>query len=113
MTIRQELVQGQTPDLEYSFTGAIAIHQEMAKRKSPTIPSLPTINRILKKRNLIIKKRKGPNSKSGKYYPTLVARYPNHRHEVDLVTPRYIAGYGKVISVNRKDAFSGYANLQI
>ena len=113
MTIRQELVQGQTPAMEYSFTGAIAIHQEMSKRGLAEIPSLRTINRILKKRNLIIKKRKGPNAKSGKYYPTLVARYPNHRHEVDLVTPRYIAGYGKVISVNRKDAFSGHANLQI
>jgi len=113
VTIRQELVQGQTPDLEYSFTGAIAIHQELAKRKFPAIPSLPTINRILKKRDLIIKKRKGPKTKSRKYYPALAALYPNHRHEVDLVTPRYIAGYGKVVSVNRKDAFSGHANLQI
>jgi hypothetical protein len=113
VTIRQELVQGQTPDLEYSFTGAIAIHQELAKRKFPAIPSIPTINRILKNRDLIIKKRKGPKTKSRKYYPTLAALYPNHRHEVDLVTPRYIAGYGKVVSVNRKDAFSGHANLQI
>lgn len=113
MTIRQELVQGQTPDLEYSFTGAIAIHQEMDKRKCRNIPSLPTINRILKKRDLIIPKPKRPKTKTGKYYPALTALYPNHRHELDLVTPRYIAGYGKVVSVNRKDAFSGHANLQI
>lgn len=113
MTIRHELVQAQTPELEYSFTGAIAIHQEMDKRKFHNIPSLRTINRILKKRNLVIKESKAAKTKSGKYYPTLVALYPHHRHELDLVTPRYIAGYGKVVSVNRMDVFTGHANLQI
>lgn len=111
--IRQELVQGQTPDLEYSFTGAIAIHQEMAKRKLQVVPSLRTINRILKKRNLVIKKSRCQKTKSGKYYPTLVSLYPNHRHEMDLVTPRYISGYGKVVSVNRIDVFTGHVNLQV
>jgi hypothetical protein len=111
--IRQELVTGQTPDLEYSFTGAIAIHQEMDKRKFQDIPSPRTINRILKKRNLVTKKSKGPKNKSKKYYPELLALYPNHRHEMDLVTPRYISGYGKVVSVNRIDVFSGHVNLQV
>lgn len=111
--IRQELVQGQTPDLEYSFTGAIAIHQEMDKRGFQELPSLRTINRILKKRDLVIKRYKNPKTKSGKYYPTLVALYPNHRHEMDLVTPRYISGYGKVVSVNRIDVFKGHVNLQV
>lgn len=113
MSIRQELVLAITPELEYSFTGAIAIHQEMAKRNILNIPNPRTINRILKKRNLIIKKPKSLTPKSKKYYPELAALYPNHRHELDLVTPRYIAGYGKVVSVNRKDAFTGHANLQI
>lgn len=111
--IRQELVRGQMPDLEYSFTGAIAIHQEMAKREFQDLPSLRTINRILKKRDLVTKRYKNPKTKSGKYYPTLVALYPNHRHEMDLVTPRYISGYGKVVSVNRIDVFTGHVNLQI
>lgn len=110
--IRQELVEGRTPDLEYSFTGAIAIHQEMAKRQFRNLPSLRTINRILKKRDLILRKRRHPKTKSEKYYPQLVALYPNHRHELDLVTPRYISGYGKVVSVNRIDVFSGHVNLQ-
>lgn len=31
-------------------------------------------------------------------------------HQLDLVTPRYISGYGKIISVNRVDVYNNKAN---
>ena len=111
--IRQQLVQGKIPELEYSFTGAIAIHQEMDKRRFQDIPALRTINRILNERHLTKPKAKSRRPKSGKFYPVLLPRHPNHRHELDLVTPRYISGYGKVVSINRIDAFSSHVNLGI
>jgi len=111
--IRKELVEPTNPDLEYSFIGAIAIHKELEERGILPVPALATINRILKRHNLTGsrpgKKRVLPAS----YYPVLHALYPNHRHETDLVTPRYISGFGRVVSVNRIDVFSTEANLQI
>ena len=37
--------------------------------------------------------------------------YPGHVYQLDLVTPRYITGYGKTVSVNRVDVYSAEANL--
>lgn len=113
MNIRHDLVEATAPHYEYSYVGAIAIHQELSARgiKAPPTPS--TINRILKNHGLVIPRRKKKGTKSGIYYPELVACHPGHRHEVDLVTPRYISGYGKVIAVNRIDVFTSQANLQV
>lgn len=111
--IREALVRQTDPNLEYSFIGAIAIHQELHARKIQPLPALSTINRILKEHNLTRQKPKSERPKSNIYYPGLIARHPNHRHEVDLVTPRYIKGYGKIVSVNRIDAFSSHVNLGI
>jgi len=46
------------------------------------------------------------------YYPQVKARYPGWIHQVDIITPLYIAGYGKVASVNRIDVFTSHAYLQ-
>lgn len=108
--IRHELVDPPTPELEYSFIGAIAIHKEMHQRGFDAPPSLRTINRILKERGLVVRKPKSKKPKSKKYYPEIRALYPNHRHELDLVTPRYISGYGRVVAVNRIDVFSNRAH---
>lgn len=32
-------------------------------------------------------------------------------HQLDFVTPRYITGYGKIVSINRIDVYSNQANL--
>ncbi len=111
--IRQELVQPTKPELEYSFIGAIAIHQELNNRGIKPLPALSTINLILNKRGLTLKKPKSNKQKSTIYYPTLQAQYPNHRHELDLVTPRYISGYGKVVAVNRIDVSTTQVYLQV
>lgn len=72
-------------DRRYSQTGALSIMYEI-ERMGLKPPSIPTINRILKRNNLIIlssvKQRKGieyPN------YFTLV-------QQMDLVGPRYLTG---------------------
>jgi hypothetical protein len=111
--IRQELVEQMKPQYQYSFHGAIAIHQALNQRGFKQLPSIPTINRVLKRQDLITPKPKPKKKKSTVYYPTLATQYPNHRHEMDLVTPRYISGYGKVVAMNRIDAFSNHANLLI
>lgn len=75
-------------------------------------PALSTINRVLKRNGLITKNdkktKKGP---SKQYYPEIKARYPGYLHQLDLVTPRYIKGFGAIISVNRIDVFTAQANL--
>jgi hypothetical protein len=67
----------------------------------------------LKEHGLIEPRLKSERPKSGIYYPALVPRYPNHIHQADLVTPRYIQGFGKTVAVNRIDAFSSHANIGI
>ena len=75
-------------------------------------PTLSTINRVLKRHGLIEQQRKVYDpTKPKKYYPEIKAKYPGHIHQLDLVTPRYISGYGKVVSVNRVDVYSNQANL--
>jgi len=37
--------------------------------------------------------------------------HPGHIHKLDLTTPKYVTGYGKVVSVNRIDVFLSQANL--
>ncbi len=111
--IRQEFVEQKKPEHEYSFIGAIAIHQELDRQRIKNLPALSTINLVLKRQGLTAQKPKRKSCKSKIFYPTLMARYPNHRHELDLVTPRYISGYGKVVAVNRIDIFSNQAYLQV
>ena len=76
-------------------------------------PSLSTINRVLKRNGLIVPQSKTTKKNaSGTYYPEIKARHPGQVHQLDLVTPRYIKGYGVIISVNRIDVCTGQANLE-
>lgn len=110
--IRKKLVKRDTPETRYAFHGAVAIHQELDKLGHKDKPNLSTINRILKRNGLIEKEqRKKGNKESKVYYPEIRAAYPEHIHQLDLVTPRYITGYGKIVSVNRIDIYSANANL--
>ncbi len=60
-----------------------------------------------------MKKSKHKNkTTSGKYYPTIKAKHPGHVHQLDLVTPKYIKGYGSIVSVNRIDVYTNQANLE-
>lgn len=90
----------------------MAIHQELDKLGYKDKPNLSTINRVIKRNDLIEKEqRKTGNKESKVYYPKIRATYPGHIYQLDLVTPRYITGYGKIVSVNRVDVYSAEANL--
>lgn len=110
--IRKKLVKRDTPETRYAFHGAVAIHQELDKSGYKDKPNLSTINRIIKRNGLIEKEqRKAGNKESKVYYPGICTRYPGHVYQLDLVTPRYITGYGRIVSVNRIDVYSAKANL--
>ncbi|MCH7732249.1 MAG: transposase [Candidatus Marinimicrobia bacterium] len=110
--IRKKLMAHSTPETRYSYIGAIAIHQELDKAGYKEKPNLTTINRVIKRNDLIMNKQRNRSNKESKvYYPVIRVRYPGHIYQLDLVTPRYITGYGKVVSVNRIDVFSSQANL--
>ncbi|MBU4189408.1 MAG: integrase core domain-containing protein [Candidatus Thermoplasmatota archaeon] len=109
---RKKLVKRDTPETRYAFHGAVAIHQELDNLGYKNKPTLSTINRVLKRNDLITKEQREKGNKESKvYYPEIRARYPGHIHQLDLVTPRYITGYGKIVSVNRIDIYTAQANL--
>lgn len=109
---RKKLVRRDTLQTRYAFHGAIAIHRELESVGCKDKPNLSTINRVIRRNGLIEKERKAKSSAGPKkYYPEIRAQYPGHVHQLDLVTPRYITGYGKVVSVNRVDVYTSAANL--
>ena len=113
ITSRLKLVKRDSPETKYAFCGAIAIHQELDNLGYRNKPALSTINRILKRNGLIANQKKDAKEKSStKYFPHIKAVHPGHLHELDLVTPRYVKGFGIIISVNRIDACTAQANLE-
>jgi hypothetical protein len=110
---RSKLTKRETPATKYAFCGAIAIHHDLDKKGYNEKPSVSTINRVLKRNNLTVTgNRDHENNSPKRYYPTVIARYPGFIHQMDLITPLYISGYGKVVSVNRIDVYGGHANLE-
>lgn len=109
---RKRLQKRDTPQTKYSFCGAVGIHYDLDKKGFDNKPSLSTINRIIK-RNGLVDNRERCENRNGKkiYYPITKALYPNFLHQLDMITPLYISGYGKVISLNRIDVFSSHTNV--
>lgn len=109
---RIRLQKRDTPETRYSFCGTVGIHQDLDKKGIENKPSLSSISRIIRRHGLVGSIPKSSNDKKKKiYYPVTNARYPNYLHQLDIITPLYISGYGKVISVNRIDVFTSHANL--
>ena len=112
VNIRQELVKRDTPQTRYAFHGSVAIHQRLDEMGYEDKPHLSTIQRVLQRNHLIeSKERIIDPSKPKIFYPDIRAQHPGHIYELDLVTPRYITGYGRVVSVNRVDICTSQANL--
>lgn len=110
--IRTKLMNHSTPETKYSYYGAVAIHQELDLAGFRIKPNLSTINRVIKRNGLVNKKQRNSSNKESKvYYPSMRIAHPGHTYQLDLVTPRYITGYGKVVSVNRIDVFTSQSNL--
>lgn len=90
------------------FCGAQAIQWEMEERRIQTVPSVRTINRVLKRNNRVVKgkKRYGPK---GKEYPALSADRPNQTHQADLLGPFYLGKSKRFYSLNVIDLATGRA----
>lgn len=83
-------------NLKWSQIGANSIRLELIKEKTEPLPSLRTINRVIKRNNLITKKEKRFQPK-GKAYPIIGNGEPNDVHQFDIIGPRYLRSPGKAI----------------
>jgi transposase InsO family protein len=85
------------------FCGNQAIQWEMIDMEVQPLPSLSTIGRILRRRELT-HRRTGRYIPKGKKYPELPALLPNQTHQMDLVGPCYLTGPIRFYSLNMVDA---------
>ncbi len=88
---------------EYAQIGAGTIAWELTKLNIEPL-SVWSINRVLKRNNLIKKRRKGYQPK-GKSYPSIKADAPNKLHQIDLIGPRYLYTKERFYSFNTMDIF--------
>ena len=84
------------------FCGTQAIQWEMGDLEVHPIPSLSTIGRILRRRELT-HRRTGRYTPKGKKYPELPAVSPNQTHQVDMVGPCYLTGPIRFYSLHAID----------
>jgi transposase InsO family protein len=85
------------------FCGNQAIQWELIDMEVHPLPSLSTIGRILRRRELT-HRRTGRYTPKGKKYPELPALLPNQTHQVDLVGPCFLTGPIRFYSLNVVDA---------
>jgi transposase InsO family protein len=84
------------------FCGNQAIQWELADVGVEPLPSLSTISRILRRRELT-HRRTGRYTPKGKKYPTFPALAPNQTHQLDLVGPCYLTGPIRFYGLNAID----------
>lgn len=84
------------------FCGKQAIQWKLIDLEVQPVPSLTTIGRILKRRELT-NRRTGRYTPKGKKYPELPAQRPNQTQQIDMVGPCYLAGPIKFYSLNAVD----------
>jgi len=84
------------------FCGKQAIQWEMTDMQVQPLPSLSTIGRILRRRDLT-DRRTGRYEPQGKKYPELPMLLPNQTHQVDLVGPCYLTGPIRFYSLHAVD----------
>jgi len=106
ISIRKKLQQ------KDGFKGAQRIRWEMEDLNYEYIPSISTINAILKRNNLIEHNEKRFNPK-GKNYPSIKFERQNELHEVDLLGPRYLKGGIRFYLLNVIDVFSHRVGIEI
>jgi transposase InsO family protein len=84
------------------FCGNQAIQWELIDMEVQPVPSLSTIGRILRRRELT-HRRTGRYEPKGKKYPELPALLPNQTHQVDMVGPCYLTSPIKFYSLHAVD----------
>ncbi len=86
----------------YAQIGAFSICWHL-KQEGKIPPSLATLNRIIKRNNLVHKRTK--YSPKGVNYPSLAITRSNYLHQLDVVGPRYLKEDGRFYSANIIDAY--------
>lgn len=86
----------------YTQIGALNIFWQL-RQEGIKPPSIATINRILKRNNLIQRREK--YVPKGTSYPSLGVTQSNDLHQLDVIGPRYLKGDGRFYSINVIDAF--------
>lgn len=92
------------------FCGAQAIRWELEDLGVSPLPSLRTINRILK-RNDLTHRRTGNYEPKGTPYPKLPALLPNQTHQMDMVGPCYLTGPIRFYGLNVIDTATARCGL--
>jgi len=92
------------------FCGAQAILWELEDLGVSPLPSLRTINRILK-RNDLTHRRTGKYEPKGTPYPKLPALLPNQTHQMDMVGPCYLTGPIRFYGLNVIDTATARCGL--
>lgn len=92
------------------FCGAQAIFWELEDLGVSPLPSLRTINRILK-RNDLTHRRTGKYEPKGTPYPKLPALLPNQTHQMDMVGPCYLTGPIRFYGLNAIDTATARCGL--
>lgn len=98
--------------LKWAQIGANSIRLELIKDKVSPIPSFRTINRVIKRNDLIPKKERRSQPK-GKAYPTIGNGEPNDVHQFDIVGPRYLGKGIRFYAANSIDVGSHRINIKI
>jgi len=100
---RQELEQ-----TLYSQIGALNIAWHL-EQQGAKLPSVITINRVIKRNNLTRKKPR--YSPKGVNYPGLEPTHSNFLHQFDPIGPRYLKSDGRFYSANIIDAYDRRCNI--
>lgn len=110
VNIRKRLSSNDTKETFYAPNGADSILWELRKLgiKEEKLPSISTVNRIIKRNNLL-KSKDILRKKTVLPYPAPKANKPNDVHQFDTVGPRYIngtKGIERFYSLNLADYYS-------
>ena len=115
VNIRKALMEGNEHESKFLGVSADAIHYRMDQLGflEDKIPSESTIKRIVKKHGLKVNKRERyKRVKSKKRYTLLSPTQINEMHQVDIVGPRFIKGYGHISSINLIDVVSNQVHIE-
>jgi putative transposase len=93
------------------FSGTQAIQWEMIDMEVQPVPSLSTIGRILRRRELT-HRRTGRYTPKGKKYPELPTLLPNQTHQADLVGPCYLTGPIRFYSLHAVDTMINRCGIE-
>ncbi len=93
------------------FCGSQAILWEMEDMNIQPFPSISTVDRILRLRELTYR-RTGRYTPKGKKYPSLPALLLNQTHQVDLVGPCYLTGPIRFYSLHAVDTATNRCGIE-